>query len=112
MKHFPVMHAKKLHAGVLINVRDIVLVPDLFVTVEEENENVGAASGETVNDIPTEPPQYGPQLKRGRKPLHELYPNLVPLINEFIKEHSFSAHNRRRETTGTGIMVMFFVIYH
>ena len=30
------------------------------------------------------------------------FPSLVQSATDFIKSHSFEAHNRRRETTGTG----------
>ena len=45
---------------------------------------------------------YGPRRKPGRKPLYEKYPRLVEMITNVIKQHSFSSHGRRRETSGTG----------
>ena len=51
---------------------------------------------------PAKEKPFGPTKKHGRKALHEMYPNLVTIIINFIKQHSFSAYGRRRESTGTG----------
>ena len=40
---------------------------------------------------------YGQRRKTGRKVLHEKYPLMVEIGTNFIKQHSFSAHGRRRQ---------------
>ena len=44
----------------------------------------------------------GPTKKIGRKPLYMKFPSFVQTAIDFIKSHSFEAHNRRKETIGTG----------
>lgn len=38
-------------------------------------------------------------LKRGKKPLHEVHPTLVPCIEEFIKQNSPAANLKRKVGT-------------
>lgn len=77
LKHFPVMYAKKRKAGVLMNIHDLIMLPDLFVTIDEEQDETEAGNIE-VNKTASKLPEYGPHQKRGRKSLHKVYPNLVP----------------------------------
>ncbi|KAJ8019969.1 hypothetical protein HOLleu_41765 [Holothuria leucospilota] len=41
-----------------------------------------------------------PRHNSGRKPFRQIFPNLIPTVNEFIGDNGFSAHERRRSTTG------------
>ena len=102
VRHFPVMYAKKMNAGVLMNIHDLLMLPDLLITIDEEQPK-NANNDEVAKKVKPKSTAFGPFQKRGRKPLHETYPNLVQIITDFIRQHSFSAHNRRRETTGTGV---------
>ena len=43
---------------------------------------------------------FGPPKKRAKKPLYEEFQGLIDVVNNFVKQHSFAAHGRRRETTG------------
>ena len=69
-----------------------------------------------VDDCPTEVPSQeqkevlkpvkeGPTQRLGRQPLWLKYPEIVPSAMDFIKQQSFAAHARRRESTGTGTEV-------
>ena len=49
---------------------------------------------------------FGPPKKRGRKPLYEKFPGLLDEVNNFVKQHSFAADGRRRETTRTGLLLL------
>ena len=113
IQNFPVMLTSKKHATVLINYSELVLHPDNLVTIMEseegsEHENVSNESGMTKS---TNEKPFG-QKKCVRKALHEMYPNLVPIIINFIKQHSFSADGRRRESTGTGTLKRTLLIFH
>ena len=43
-----------------------------------------------------------PWKRPGRTPLYIKFPPLIDCATKFIKKRSFSAHVRRRKTTGTG----------
>ena len=114
IQNFPVMLASKKHVAVLISYTELVLHPDTFVTIMEsednsEHENVSNESRMTKS---AKEKPFCPTKKRGRKALHEMYPNLVPIIINFIKQHSFSAHGRRRESTLTGTLRRTLLIFH
>ena len=104
--NFPVMYAVKLGAAVFINIRDLIMQPDAFVTMEKEK------AVEQTNVTQTEKKKkesvFGPHAKRGRKSLWQEFPSLVPILTNFIKQHSFMAHGKRRETTGTGATITIF----
>ena len=53
-------------------------------------------------------PVFASHTKRGRKSLWQEFPSFVPILTNFIKQHSFMAHGRRRETTGTGATITIF----
>ena len=114
IQNFLVMLASKKHAAVLIDYSELVLHLDTFVTIMEskedsEHENVSNESRMTKSS--KEKP-FCPTKKRGRKALHEMYPNLVPIIINFIKQHSFSAHGRRRASTGKGTLRRTLLIFY
>ena len=100
------MYAVKLGAAVFINIRDLIMQPDAFVTMEKEK------AVEQTNVTQTEKKKkesvFGPNAKRGRKSLWQEFPYLVPILTNFIKQHSFMAHGKRRETTGTGATITIF----
>ncbi len=48
------------------------------------------------------PVKEGPTRRLGRQPLWLKYPEIVQTATDFIKQQSFAAHLRRRESTGTG----------
>ena len=100
------MLACKKHDVVLINYSEFVLHPETFVTImesDEDSEYENVISESRMTKSAKEKP-FGLTKKRGRKALHEMYPNLVPIVINFIKQHSFSAHGRRRESNGTGTL--------
>ena len=80
--------------------------PDAFVTMEKEK------AVEQTNVTQTEKKKkesvFGPNAKRGRKSLWQEFPSLVPILTNFIKQNSFMAHGKRRETTGTGATITIF----
>ena len=69
-----------------------------LLTVEETIDSE-AVKSKAVEQKPT---VYGPKNKVGQKPLWQKFSQLIEIATEFIKIHSFQAHFRRRETTGTG----------
>ena len=103
-QHFPVMAVNKNNNIKLYNVSELILHTDLMLTEDkpgqvEEIENEENKKGDTF---------IGPRRKRGRKPLWEQFPTLLEETTSFIKGHSFMAHGRRRETTGTGFFQIYF----
>lgn len=108
IESFPIIHASKSNQSVLIDVQELFLDKDCFMQLlscdekeisEPEPEN---DEGQIEAETNTNNQVYGPKRRIRRKPLHEKFPTLVPCATEFIKGHSFQAHGRRRETTGTG----------
>ena len=86
IQNFPVMLSSKKYAAVLRNYSELVLHPDTFVSEEDsEHENVSNESRMTKS---AKEKSFGPTKKHGRKALHEMYPNLVPIIINFIRQHS------------------------
>ena len=111
--NFPVMYPVKLGAAVFINARDLIMQPDAFVTMEKEKaaEQTNVTQTET-NVTQTEKkkkePVFAPYAKSGRKLLWQEFPSLVPILTNFIKQHSFMAHGKRRETRETGATITVF----
>jgi len=85
----------------LLNIHDFLMDENAFNLIMF-NECSSEKPDETVIVPPINEVKFGPHKKTGRIALHEKFPNLVEVATNFIKEHSFSAHGRRRETTGTG----------
>ena len=52
-------------------------------------------------DLEQEIGLIGQRKRPGRTPLYIKFPLIIHCATKFIKEHSFSPHVRRRETTGT-----------
>ena len=108
LQNFPILRAtnkEKANKDVLVNVHELLLSPDSFdillgadkdVSNEPDNQTIYDPTEEAV--LVTE----GPTRCRGKEPYWLKFPELVETATNFIKLHSFSAHNRRRETTGTG----------
>ena len=53
----------------------------------------------------TQPFHHHPQLRPGRKPVHEIYPEIVTTVTDFIQSHGFSAQSRRRSSVGNSMGV-------
>lgn len=111
LEHFPVMLLSRKDKKVLLNVHELILDPlcldvmldgDVVAQDEEDSSHGACTTPETCNQPPPKQKAFGPQNKRGRKPLSTTFPTLVKTATTFIKQHSFAAHGRRRETTGTG----------
>ena len=97
------MSASRSGNLILINIHDFLLNKDdlmslLYIDEDEADE----APPEKVYKEKV----FGPPKKRGRKPLYEKFPGLIDVVNNFVKQHSFAAHGRRRETTGTGLLLL------
>jgi hypothetical protein len=102
--NFPIMQIEKDGSTILINVQDLILDSNLFeILLASDDPPVDIPLHEPNQDTHNLPPiVYGPKNKPGRKPLYQKFPTLLDCATDFIKSHSFQAHNRRRETTGTG----------
>ena len=74
----------------------------LFQADDELNQSKDAHPKNCQVPDQSSKPVEGPKRRLGRRPLWLKYPGLVNTASDFIKQHFFSAHNRRRETTGTG----------
>ena len=44
------------------------------------------------------------QKKRGQPSIVSKFPEIVGRMTDFLKQHGYAAHNRRRTTTGTGVV--------
>ena len=63
----------------------------------QQNAPTQSHSDDTTSTIGTSETKGG---KVGRPSLVSKFPGIVPCVTEFIKQHGFSAHSRRREETG------------
>ena len=104
--NFPVIYAVKLGAAVFTNIRDLIMQPDAFVSMQKEK--AAEQTNVTQTEKKKKEPVFGLHVKRGRKSPWQEFPSLVPMLTNFIKQHSFMAHGRRRETTGTGVTITIF----
>ena len=107
--NFPIMCVARGEQSVFIDIHELLLNGNAFVALLN-GENPIAQNDTEANDSGSRDEEvhvqtFGPHRKSGRQPLHEKYPQLVSEVTSFIKQHSFSAHGRRRETTGTGVGV-------
>ena len=105
LRYFPIMAVTRYNKILLINISEFVLDPLSFFTLLEDKPIPAE-----INENHTEPPPpqrditFGPKQKLGRKPIYIKFPAIVECATNFIKEHSFAAHGRRRETTVTGLV--------
>ena len=108
MEYFPIMFLTKNEYSVLVDVNELLLEKNAFMLLlsdtttnesEDKNKDKGNGPQEEEEEIA---PFIGPKMRKGRKTLHERFPSIIDEATNFIKEHSFSAHVRRRETTATG----------
>ena len=77
------MYAVKLGAAAFINIRDLIMQPDAFVTMEKEK--AAEQTNVTQTEKKKKEPVFGPHTKRGRKSLWQEFPSLVPILTDFIK---------------------------
>lgn len=108
LEKFPVMLAyKKGEQSALINIHELILQPETLSALFEEKQREVA----DCNDREQEEQQQQPvlesvkerrQKKRGQPSIVSKFPEIVGRITDFLKQHGYAAHNRRRTTTGTG----------
>ena len=93
------MHAQRGGQNILIDIHGLIMNEDVFLKLLNEENPLPIISDDASHHENVV--VYGPRRKSGRKPLYEKYPKLIEIVTNFIKQHSFSAHGRRRETSGT-----------
>ena len=103
LKTFPVLYMKseQTNTELLINMEEFVYMPgalEYFLTADKErvseNNNTAPEVEKTIqsNELPN-------HTTKGQPSLVQLFPSIVNVASEFIKQHSFSAQNRRRSET-------------
>ena len=97
------MSASRSGNLILINIHDFLLNKDNLMSLLYIDED---AADEAPPEKVYKEKIFGPPKKRGRKPLYEKFPVLIDVVNNFVKQQSFAAHGRRRETTGTGLLLL------
>jgi hypothetical protein len=107
LSYFPIMRATRncnIVQDVLIDANQLVLDPECFAMLFKADESpVEPADAHCDNqDQAPKPVKEGPTRRLGRQPLWLKFPSIVETATSFIKQQSFAAHNRRRESTGTG----------
>ena len=117
VSNFPVLCLTRMGNIMLIDIHGLLLGGGAFTSLlngDDPTSNFdqisSSSNSECAQDDAVRSPIFGPRQKRGRRPMHERYPELVNEVSSFIKQHSFSAHGRRRETTGTGVGVTLLQI--
>ena len=89
----------------VIHVHGLIMNESAFVTLlngEDPVREILSETSETVEGHHDQLSVFGPMKKTGRKATWEKFPKLTAVVDNFIKQNSFSAHGRRRETSGTG----------
>ena len=109
LANFPIMRATRnddKSKDVLIDIKQLVLAPECFSMLFEADDKTPDPDLEVRNcNTSDETPQLaveGPTRRLGRPPLWIKYPDIVETATQFIKQQSFAAHSRKRESTGTG----------
>ena len=110
VKKMPVMYLKSQTKSLFINLHEFVLTPGAFKSIlllgkPADSEDEGA---ETVVDIDSVIDNDCRKGIGGQPSItSKLFPQIVDVVAEFIKQHGFSAQNRRRTKTGysTGVTV-------
>ena len=111
MVNFPLMKAKEGKHEVLIDKCELLVQDDCFLRLlSRQDENEQDSQEESFHEEPSQEdsvmdtncPRYGPHRRIGKAPLLVQFLNLIECATAFIKQHSFAAHARRRETTATG----------
>ena len=111
MVNFPLMKAKEGKNEVLIDKCELLVQDDCFLRIPSRPDEIEQGSPkETFHEEPSQEDSgmdtncqcYGPHRRIGKTPLWVKFPNLIECATAFIKQHSFAAHARRRETTSTG----------
>ena len=75
---------------------------DEICSVIEKEGKENRRDSDAGSDLEQQNDEKPEKKKSGRIPLYVKFPTLIDVAMAFIKEHSFSAHVRRRETTATG----------
>ena len=83
----------------------MLISKDCFLTLLKLDDG-GEDESLECSEIETESQYSGttfrPHHRLGRQPLWVKFPTLIDDATRFVKEHSCTAHNRRRESTGIG----------
>ena len=103
LMHFPILLAERPTKKILINIAELQLQPEAFLTLLQGHYGSKEDKPTTSQAVNTTDISAGSTNKSsGRVPFHAKYPELVEVATNFIKSHSFAAHNRRRNSVGTG----------
>ena len=103
------MYLKSPTKSLFINLHEFVLIPGFFESIFllgklADSEVEGA---ETVVDIDSVNDNDCRKVIGGQPSITSKFPQIVDVVAEFIKQHGFSAQNRRQAETGysTGVTV-------
>ena len=104
VEFFSVIFASRSDKSVLLDIQELLLDKDLFSMLLGENDEDNGETDNIESKINQNKAKsfIGPLNRQGRTPMYIKYPELVECASNFIKEHSFAAHVRRRESTATG----------
>ena len=98
VERFPIMFVSRGNNSLLIDLHELLLDKECFTQfLKSDEKEKEVQQNKAADDV-----FIGPGNRIGRKPLYVKFPSLIDCATNFIKEHSFAAHVRRRETTGTG----------
>ena len=105
----PVMHLKSQAKSLFINLQEFVLTPGVFESIillgkPADGEGEGAETVVDINFVIDNDCRKGIS---GQPSITSKSPQIVDVVAEFIKQHGFSAQNRRRTESGysTGVTV-------
>ena len=109
VKAMPAMYLKSQTKSLFINLHEFVLTPGVFepILLLGKAADSEVERAETVVDIDSVIDNDCRKGIGGQPSITSKFPQIVDVVAEFIKQHGFSAQNRRRTKTGysTGVTV-------
>ena len=100
VKLMPVMYLKNGMKSVLINLHEFVVTPGAFEMIMLLDKNCNEEDSDEVVVLDESCKISSQKGKGGQPSIVSKFPNIVDEVSEFIKQHGFSAQNRRRTETG------------
>ena len=101
---FPIMTLQKSKNIVIVNLHELIMQPGSLTTLIGIQSHPQPPSTATVSKPqPSQTSCARTQMNRGggRPSIVSRFPNLVDIVAEFIKQHGYQAHQRRRTETAT-----------
>ena len=97
LQHFPILYVKIGDKELLVNANELLISKDCFLTLlklDDRGENESLECSEIETESQYSGTTFGPRHRLGRQTLWVKFLTLIDCATRFIKEHSYTAHNR------------------